>query len=436
MAASESKKKGGESELGLVKGTRDLAGEEFLALQAFFERAAEIALYYGFQPLETPILEKADLFIRGSGEATDVVTKEMYTLKTRGGDHLALRPEMTPAVMRAYLIGGFQSLPQPVQFYSFGPLFRHDRPQRGRFRQFYQFNLDVLGTPKSVTDAMVIKLLLLILEDSGLKNLRVEINSIGDKECRANFRRELANYYKKNLRQVCPDCRERLKLNPLRVLDCQDPRCQEVKVGAPTAISYLCAPCKTHFREVLEHLDMLGIAYEINNSLVRGLDYYSRTVFEISGAGVTNEEGRPLAIAGGGRYDYLARTLGHKKDLPAVGGAIGVERMMLSPDFIRHQPRIVKKPKVFFIQLSFDAKLKSLEVIEVLRRAKIPMAQSLSKDSLATQLSIAEKLQVPYTLILGQKEALEGTVIVRNMQNRSQDIVPMAKLADYVRGLK
>ena len=355
--------------------------------------------------------------------------------------------------MRAYIEQGMQSLPQPVLLYSFGPLFRHDKPQRGRYRQFYQFNLEILGTPKSIADAMIIKLMMLMLNEAGLTKLRLRINSIGDKDCRTHYRRELANYYKKQIRQICPDCRERLKVNPLRVLDCKDPRCEGVKTGAPPAISYLCSPCKAHFKEVLEYLDQLEIEYEIDHTLVRGLDYYSRTVFEISeveevlkpiagesdtplGIGFPSAVATPLTIASGGRYDYLARMLNHKKDVPAVGGAIGVDRLMLSPHFLRHHPRIVKKPKVFFIQLSFDAKLKSMEIIEILRKAKIPLAQSISKDSLGAQLGIAEKLAVPYTIILGQKEALENTVIVRNMQNRSQDVVPLAKLAEYVKGLK
>ncbi len=443
---AEAKKKSDDAELATVKGMRDLTAEEYFALQGFYEKAAEIALYYGFSPIETPILEHESLFTRSVGETSDIVTKEMYSVKTRGGGELALRPEFTAPIMRAYIEQGFQSQPQPVSLYAAGPLFRHDKPQRGRYRQFHQFDLEMLGTPKSIADALIIKLIILILEEAGLKDLKLRVNTIGDKECRGNYRRELANYYKKNLRTICPDCRERLKTNPLRVLDCKDPRCQEVKAGAPAALSYLCAPCKAHFKEVLEYLDEMGLEYEIDNTLVRGLDYYSRTVFEITEppASLTAEispDGEPastlpLAVAGGGRYDYLARSLGHKKDIPAVGAAIGVDRIMLSPQFAPHAPRIVKKPKVFFIQLSFDAKLKSMAVIEALRKAKIPMAQSLSKDSLGAQLGIAEKLQVPYTLILGQKEAIENTVIVRNMQNRSQDVVPFGKLAEYVKSLK
>lgn len=430
------KKEEGNVELGSVKGMRDIWGSDYYAYQGFYEKAAEIAHYYGFTPIETPILEKEDLFARGSGEDSDVVQKEMYTLRTRGGDRLAIRPEFTPALMRAYLENGFQAQPQPVQLYTYGPLFRHDKPQRGRYREFYQFDLEILGTTKSIADALIIKLFLLMLEEAGLKNLKVEINSIGDKECRGNYRRELTNYYKKQARQICPDCRERLKTNPLRLLDCKNPACQEVKQGAPSALNFLCAGCKAHFKEVVEYLDEMGVAYEINTNLVRGLDYYSRTVFEITEPGTGEEGGTPLALAGGGRYDYLARTLGHKKDVPAVGGAIGIDRVMLSPNYVRQNPKLIKKAKFFFIQLSFDAKLRSLEVIEILRHARVPLAQSLSKDSLGVQLGIAEKMQVPYTIILGQKEAIDHTVIVRDMNNRSQDVVPVTKLAEYIKNLK
>ena len=416
-----------------LKGMRDIFGDEYYAYQGFYEKATEIAIYYGFQPIETPVLEEESLFISGVGEGTDIVDKEIYAFKTKGGDRVALRPEGTVSIMRAYFENGFQSQPQPVMLYFYGPLFRHDKPQRGRYREFRQFDLEIIGTSKSIADAMIIKLSLLILEEAGLKNLKLELNSIGDKECRTEYRKELVSYYKKHLKDVCGDCRERLKTNPLRLLDCKNPECQPIKNEAPNAISFLCTPCKAHFKELLEYLEMMEITYEINHNLVRGLDYYSRTVFEIS-----NRDDGPeaSALAGGGRYDYLARRLGSKRDTPAVGGAIGVDRVLLSTGATTPHSRLLKKPKVFFIQLSFDAKLKSMQVIEILRKAKVPLAQSISKDSLATQLAIAERLKVPYTIILGQREALENTVIVRNMNNRSQEVMPIKELGEYLKNLK
>ncbi|MCX6712620.1 MAG: histidine--tRNA ligase [Candidatus Vogelbacteria bacterium] len=423
------------------KGMRDLIGDEWYAYQGFFEKAAEVAHYYGFKPIEMPALEREELFNRGVGEGTDIVEKEMYTLKTKGGDHLTMRPEGTAPVMRAYLEHGMQSLPQPVMLYYYGPFFRHDNPQKGRYREFYQFGLEILGTPKPITDATIINLFSTILKDAGLKKINVKINSIGDADCRGPYRRELSNYYKKHSKDICADCRERLKTNPLRLLDCKNPGCQEIKAGAPESVGFLCPACKQHFKEVMEYLEKMGIDYEIDSTLVRGLDYYSRTVFEIfSETEITNEDGTKtisnLALGGGGRYDYLAKSLGGKKDVPAVGGGLGVDRIVESPDFAYHAPRIVKKPKVFFIQLSFDAKLKTFEVIEVLRKNHVPMTHSMSKDSLSTQLGIAERMGVPYTIILGQKEALENTVIVRDMETRSQDTVKIDKLCEYLKKLK
>jgi len=418
------------------KGMRDLIGEDLFLYQGFFEKAAELALYYGFKPIETPIMEKEELFSRGVGEGTDIVNKEMYSLKTKGGDHLVLRPEGTAGVMRSYVEHGMFALPQPLMFYYHGPFFRHENVQRGRYRQLYQFGLEILGTKKSIADATVINLTKVILEEAGLKNVSFKINSLGDSECRGAFRRDLINYYKKNVKNICADCRERLKTNPLRLLDCKNPACQEVKKDAPETIGYLCAPCKAHFKEVLEYLDALGIDYEVDNTLVRGLDYYTRTVFEVFAKSQNDETSAPLALGGGGRYDNLAKALNVKKDVPAVGASIGVDRVLELPEYVRHAPRIVKKPKVFFIQLSFDAKLKSFEVIEALRHAKIPVQHSLSKDSLSAQLGLAEKMGVPYTIILGQKEALDGTVIVRNMDTRSQDTIKIAKLAEYLKKIK
>ncbi len=417
------------------KGMRDLMNEEYYSFQGFFEKAQEVAVYYGFKPIDTPMLEQKEIFTTTIGEGTDIVDKEMYTLKTKGGDHLALRPEHTAPLMRAYIEHGMQTMPQPVMFYQYGPVFRHDKPQRGRYRQFWQFDLDVLGNEKSIMDALVIKATISILEEAGASNLSVDINSIGDKECRGVYLRELINYYKKHVSGLPAIDRERLKTNPLRILDSKEEKTKEINEQAPDAISFLCVACKKHFKEVLEYLEEMGIAYNVNKNLVRGLSYYTRTVFEIVEQ-EGGEEGAPLALAGGGRYDYLARHLGSKKDVSAVGISIGVDRIIASPWYKKLAPRILKKPKIYFIQLGSEAKLKSLNVIEILRKAHIPIAQSLSKDSLGSQLAIAEKLSIPHAIIFGLKEALDNSVIVRNMENRSQETVKLAKLLEYLKELK
>ena len=417
------------------KGMRDLMNEEYYAFQGFFEKAQEVAVYYGFKPIETPILENEDIFTTGIGEGTDIVDKEMYNLKTKGGDHLALRPEHTAPLVRAYIEHGMQTVPQPVMMYQYGPVFRHDKPQRGRYRQFFQFDADALGSEKSIMDAIVIKTCMSILEEAGATNLSIDINSIGDKECRNGYIKELSNYYRKNISSLPAVDRERLKVNPLRILDSKEEKTKEINEGAPDAVSFLCPSCKKHFKEVLEYLEEMNIPYNINKNLVRGLSYYTRTVFEIIEQ-TGGEDGTPLALAGGGRYDYLARQIGSKKDVPAVGFSIGVDRIVASPWYKKLAPRILKKPKIYFIQLGSEAKLKSLNIIETLRKAHMPIAQALSKDSLGSQLAIAEKLGIPYALIFGVKEALEDSVIVRDMGNRSQETVKLSKLLEYLKEMK
>jgi len=421
-----------------LKGMRDITGEEYFSYLGFSERAAEVALYYGFSPISTPLLEQEDVFTSGLGTTSDIIGKEMYTIKSKGGDRIALRPEGTAGVMRAYIENGMQSLPQPVMLYYEGPFFRHDNPQRGRYREFRQFGLEIIGSSKSIADAIIIRVVTTILAEAGLKNLCVEINSLGCKECRDSYRKELSTYYRKHAKDVCADCRERLKVNPLRLLDCKNPKCQPIKTSAPESVAFLCLDCKKHFKEVMEYLEEIGVTYRLNNLLVRGLDYYSRTVFEIIDLDSEKpEEGVvPLAVASGGRYDYLARHLSSNKDIAAVGGAIGIDRVLLSPTHARLAPRILKKSEVYFIQLGFDAKVKSLQVIEILRKAHIPIHHSLGKDSLSIQLGIAEKLGIPYAIILGQKEVIDGTVIVRTMENRSQDTVKIEKLAEYLKKIK
>lgn len=418
-----------------VKGMRDILEDQYYSFQGFFEKAQEIAVYYGFKPIQTPVVEHEDVFTSSVGIGTDIVDKEMYTLKTKGGDHLALRPEGTASVMRAYIEHGMQSLPQPIMLYYYGPFFRHDNPQRGRYREFHQFGLEIIGTEKSIADALIIKTTMAILEEAGAKNLVVDINSIGDKECRPLYIKELINYYKKHIGELGSIDRERLKTNPLRILDSKDPKTIEINENAPDAVSFLTGEAKKHFKQVLEYLEEMNVPYRINKNLVRGLSYYTHTVFEIIEV-PEDDSLPPMTIAGGGRYDYLAKMLGSKKDIPAMGVAIGVDRIVESPWFAKLTPRIAKKPKMYFIQLGFEAKLKSLNVIEILRKAKIPIAQSLPKDSLGAQLAVAEKMGVHYALIFGQKEAIENSVIVRDMTTHSQETVELSKLLEYLKELK
>ena len=328
-------------------------------------------------------------------------------------------------------------------------------------REFRQFGLEILGTPKSIADAIIIRTTTSILKEMGFKKLCVNVNTLGDKESRSAYTRELVSYYRKHANALCVNCRQRLKNNPLRVLDCKEEKCQPLKAEAPESVNFLTPDSQQHFKEVLEYLESMEVEYNIDKTLVRGIDYYSKTVFEITTTDTeiaepeTDKEKEdveggskkssdvstapsvpPLTIAAGGRYDYLAKQLGSRKDVPGVGASIGVDRVLAHPQVKALDPKIIKKPKVYFIQLGFEAKLKSLSVLEILRKAKIPLRQALAKDSLIAQLAVAERLAIPYALIFGQKEAVDNTVIVRNMDTRSQETVPMAELADYVKKIK
>ncbi len=433
---SEDKKERGDF-LQAPRGMRDIIGDDYYNHQGFFEKAQEVAEYYGFSPIQTPVVEHEEVFLKGVGDGTDIVDKEMYSLKTGSGTKLALRPEGTASVMRAYIEHGMQSRPQPLKFYYCSPFFRHDKPQKGRYREFCQFGAEVLGSQKSVLDAMIIKMALVILEEAEVKNIKLKINSVGDTESRKDYIKELTNYYKKFINKMGPEDRQRMKTNPMRILESKDPKMAEINAGAPQSVSCLNAASKKHFKEVIECLNEMNIDYDLDHTLVRGLDYYSHTVFEFFTDVKTEGEEvvRSLALGGGGRYDYLAKAMGHKKNIPGVGFALGVDRILEATDK-KFLPKIKRKEKVYFIQLGNEAKMKSLNIIETLRQARIPVTHALAKDSLGSQLAVAEKLGLPYTIIFGQKEALEDSVIVRDMENRSQKNVPISKLADYLKKLK
>ena len=284
-----------------------------------------LARAYNFSRLEPPILEDAALYDKTSGEESDVVKKEMYTLRTKGGDFLALRPEYTPGICRAYLEHGMSRLPQPQKLFYFGPVFRHDRPQLGRYRQFTQIGFEILGGQNDpIYDAEIITIVHNLLTELKIKNPTLKINSIGDRVCRPNYKRQLQNYYRNYEKELCEDCVRRLKTNPLKLLDCKQPQCQPFKEKAPNFLDKLCSMCKAHFRAVLEYLEEVGITYEIDPRLVRGLDHYNRTVFEFFASGKEAEIG---ALGGGGRYDYLMETIGGHAT-PALGAAPGVERII------------------------------------------------------------------------------------------------------------
>jgi histidyl-tRNA synthetase len=398
------------------------------------ERAVEtIADAYGFGRIETPILEEEELFVRGIGSATDIVEKEMYTLRTRGGDRLALRPEGTAPIVRAYLEHGMRSWPQPVRLSYFGPMFRHERPQAGRYREFWQGGFEIIGSDDAVADAEIILVTMAMFEELGLKQLSLFVNSIGCNVCRPTYRKNLLGYLRPRQGELCADCRRRLKTNPFRVLDCKNERCLRVTHEAPETIDHLCESCRAHFRAFLEFLEEVRIGYVLDARLVRGLDYYSRTVFEVFPHNGSLETMKAQgALASGGRYDNLFKILSGKT-LGAVGVAIGVERTIAALKEAGMRPPESPKPHIFLAQLGEQAKRKAPALFEELRRARFRVRASFGRDSIKSQLRIADKLGVRYVLILGQKEVADGTIIVRSMETGSQEVVKREALVPFLR---
>lgn len=398
--------------------------------EKLFKVSKEFAVYYGFETIETPILESAEVFEKGIGTNTDIIEHEMYTLKTKGGDLLALRPELTAGVIRAYIENGFFNEPQPVKFFHHGPVFRHESPQAGRYRSFHQADFDVIGEGDAVVDAQVIQLIYSVLSEIGLKNLTIRINSIGDKSCWNKYRDEVKMYYRNKINRLCKNCKKRFKENPLRLLDCKEEECVALKSSAPNSVDYLDKACHDHFKLVLEFLDELSLPYILDPYLVRGLDYYTRTVFEIAPEDVN---GSQITLASGGRYDYLVDQLGGKST-PAMGGSIGVERVV--NEMRRQELKVTSlKPKirVFLAQLGDMAKKKSLKLFGEFRKNNIYVSESFGRDSIKAQLRVADRLGADLALIIGQKEALDNTVIIKEMQSGIQEIVPLEKIIDEVK---
>lgn len=425
-----------------AKGTKDIWGEDYYYHAEILSKAEKIASYYGFSPIITPHIEKQEIFTATLGETSDIIEKQMFEIKSKGDDKLVLRPEGTAGIMRAYFEHGMHTLPQPVMLYYGGSFFRYEKPQRGRQREFYQFGLEILGDENASADALIIKLISLILMEVGIKSLTVNVNSIGDKECAPEYKKALIAYFRKKVNNLCPDCRRRLKINPLRILDCKEEKCIETKQQAPQMFDYLCEDCKKHFKNLLEYMDSFEINYNLDHFLVRGLDYYSRTVFEFfekedekettEEKNENNEIFAKIALAAGGRYDYLGNAL-HGKYVPAVGAAIGIERIIKTLKEKDIKLRQQKPPKIFLIQLGDLAKRKSIALLEELRKSHIPIRHSLSKDNIRGQLKTASDLKSEFVIIIGQKEALEKKVIIRNMETGSQEIIPLTKIVDYLK---
>ncbi len=411
------------------KGMHDILPEDQVYYQRIYDVVSRAADFYGFGKIDTPILEKTELFLKGVGEATDITQKEMYTFKTKGGDYLSLRPEGTAPIVRAYIQNGMSNRPHPVKLWYFGPFFRHENPQAGRYRQFWQFGFEIISVKSEpIIDAQLIEIFYEILKDLNLNDLIVKVNSIGCSQCQPRYKKVLKSYFRGKENYLCRDCARRVNENILRIFDCKNEKCQKTKENAPQILDYLCEECRQHFKEVLEFLEELEIPYTLDPFLVRGLDYYTKTVFEF----FVQEKDKDFALGGGGRYDKLIKKYGGK-DTPASGMAGGVERIISLIKDQDFESAKKERLKVFLAQLGELAKRKSLKLLKDFRKANIFVSESFGRDSLKSQLSKANRIKAKYVIIIGQEEALNDSAIIRDMENGNQKIV---KIENVVKELK
>ena len=400
-----------------IKGFKDILPGETELWQHIEETATEVLGNFGFREIRLPVLEKTELFARSIGEATDIVEKEMYTFTDRSGDLLTLRPEATAAVVRAYLQHKIYAQDPVQKYYTIGPMFRRERPQKGRYRQFYQINAEILGVGSPYADVQLIAMLVELFDRLGVADAQPHVNSLGCPACRPDFRRALLDFLASREARLCADCRRRQETNPLRILDCKVPDCREASLDAPALSNYLCPECRSHFDILQQALDELGIAYQIDKRLVRGLDYYSRTTFEIQ----TTALGAQSAVAGGGRYDGLMKTLGGP-DIPATGFAIGFDR--LAEIVAAAKPPAPAGPDVFIAALGAEAQARAFSWLTALNRSGLSADMLFEDKSLKSLMKRAGKLGARQVLIVGENELAANVGQLRDMATREQ--VPVA----------
>lgn len=414
----------------LLRGFRDILPEKQPYWDWVRNTATDLADAYSFGRIELPVLERVELFVRTIGKKTDIIEKEMYHFEDQAGDKVALRPEATASIARAYINHGMLNKMQPVKMFYMGPMLRHDRPQAGRYRQFNQFGFESIGSDDAIVDAQLIVIAYQFFKELGL-DVTMQINSIGIPETRKEYEVELTSYFRQFRSQFSDTDKSRLQKNPLRLLDSKEEYMTELLENAPQIIDWLDEPSKNHFMQVLEYLDAAEVPYMLNPYLVRGLDYYSRTVFEIVESESDSEKAQN-ALGGGGRYDSLIEQLGGREETPACGFAIGMERVVNALEK-KHIEAPQKNIDVFFAQLGDAARRSGLKLFEELRSSGLVVSESFAKGSLKTQLELANKLEASYTLILGQKEVLDETIIIRDMDSGAQEIVDVKKVVSILK---
>jgi histidyl-tRNA synthetase len=403
-----------------IRGFKDILPEDASRFWEVESVARQIFNSFGFREIRVPIIEKTELFKRSIGETTDIVEKEMYTFADRDNEFLTLRPEATASVIRAYIEHNMFTAEQITKLFTIGPMFRRERPQKGRFRQFNQINVELFGEDKPQSDAEIIFMLMHFLTSVGLKDLQLEINSLGCPDCRFKFSLAVINFLNKSEKNLCPDCLRRAGTNPLRVFDCKVETCADTIANAPTILDFLCFGCKNHFSQVKSLLYDLNISFIVNPRMVRGLDYYTKTAFEVK----TNALGAQNAVAGGGRYNGLIRDLGGP-EVPGIGFAVGFERLIAC---LPEEGKNKFKTDIFVAALGAQAQKFAFSLTNELRRSGISAEIDYTDKSLKAQLKRADKLNSSFTLILGDKEIEEKQTLLRNMRTKDQQTIPLEGL--------
>jgi histidyl-tRNA synthetase len=391
------------------------------------QKVVNICQLYGYERIDSPTFEDTGLFTRSVGQGTDIVEKEMYTFSDKGGNQITLRPEGTAPVCRAYLEHGLHNRPQPVKLYYLASIFRYERPQAGRYRQHYQFGCEAIGDDDPALDTEVIDMAWQFFRSLNLLRLSLQLNSIGCKQCRPGYLSVLKGYYAQHTRELCSDCKIRIDRNPLRLLDCKQPSCQKIANAAPRSVDYLCPQCETHFNRLKRYLTLIEIPFTLNHRLVRGLDYYTRTVFEIQ----PEAAGAQSTLVGGGRYDDLVEELGGKP-APAIGFAMGIERIILNLKKQNIPIPPLPGPRVFIAHIGDEAREEAIKLASQLRQTGICSIAATGQKSLKAQLRQANNLGVRYAVIIGEEEVKTGRVSLRDMRSTQQETVTTGELPDYL----
>lgn len=412
-----------------TRGTKDILPQEARLWRWLEATAYQVFSQYGYAQIITPIFEQTELFTRSIGVDTEIVMKEMYTFKDKGGRSLTLRPEGTAPVIRAYLQAGLTTS-QVTKWYYFGPMFRQERPQAGRFREFYQIGVEAIGSAEPILDAELILMAANYLKKLGLADFEIALSSVGCPICRPVLRERLKSYFSSFLEKLCQDCQKRYKRNVLRILDCKDEKCRRYLSGLPSVLETLCQACRDHFNMVCEYLDKVGLAFKVSSHLVRGLDYYTRTTFEI----ISKKLGAQNSLCGGGRYDYLVKELGGPQ-VPAVGFAIGVERLISVLKEEKIDISSEKKSLFYLIGLGLEAKEKIFVLAEQLRAAGKCAEVSVNGKSLKAQMRQADKIGANFTIIIGEEEIKQNMAIIRSMKESRQEEIGLDKIIDWAQTL-